>query len=1202
MTFCKVVFLFSLPSLSFCGLSLVLTPGFEPAAKDPNLSPQQPWRVEFEMHGWAQSNTISNNIWDMNGIAATALLLPSNTLRIINKRDAVAPSVCDFPLNGYANVLVRVQRDPAHSRFVCELWNYDDSGYQREILNITGSTSWPYSDGRFGDANTSVSLGFFRIFSTLLPDGGRPPVTASIGDITDLKFDGNALDDSGNGHDVSLPAGASFIQTPNQVPVSTIRTAGAPAWSNWVSLRAGHAAALDGSASYSLADASSNVSYQWQQLSGPSTLIWSSRSVATPTVSGLIFGTYRFQLQVTDAAGKTAASNLDVGSVATDDNGVVVQANPAADALFGPMIAFGRNPWQYQDYIALRSAQVRSPYIKALSPPSWINNLSGTIDFKPFYGTSPSQTSLAGNIAAGDMSITVMDATKLDLSVFPTIVQISPWGSTEEVRICGASGNTLSVCFDGRGWRQGLYNEVAAPQAWGAGATVAQLKTAGHSTSFLNDFCPAGPGEEGQIYYAAGAVSVAANSNVVTGTGTVWTDPSLAGRRIRLSGHHSGVPFFFFAAISAVNSPTSITLSRPYPAEADTEGNLTYAIITPGRYIARNWLRTDGSTGQQISPVSSCESDTQMYQAGGDAIANNNTAPQVGQHYAYSSSIWLSEFGPNYYDEVLAHYASYYRSGYSLFLNNARGIGDYWATMPELDQGYYPVTPRHAGVTGMLAGAVLDGRVNNWKMIRNLAHSAVTGEYSGGAILTSCDTDVREDAYGLSWIALAAMFDPVDTGSPTDPNQRSYWRAQLDKAYVRDQGCLANNVFSQGFYGGNIGPLSMTQGSSKVIGSSIPPALCPVTATGTLTVANGSATATGSGFSADQKIVIKALRFGQSYLFYSTFTNNGSNSITLATPFDGDSGTYSYQIESDLNFLSFATDITDHTNLNTFYACQQTDPTTIMLDRPWAGSTGIFNATRSASTYVGYGVTPFLNGIKVLAMRYAALGASKTTSYNYSAMASSVANWILTEGFDSSTGGLFYARGFYNCEPPGSYKIGCDYGPNPDSKIASRTLSGEAQNAMTVAYQASPTQTNLAFGDQFYGAQWGKPGFGNPPYSDGLYLNTLDSDTAFNYKWIGFLFGMGMSHQWPAVRLGGVQAPSGGTIQVNVSGTSVPGAASISALVTQPSGAKMLVKCTGPVCQIPIDRRQGSPWYQVQYFDSKGNIVAQSDPALLQIQ
>ncbi len=175
---------------------------------------------------------------------------------------------------------------------------------------------------------------------------------------------------------------------------------------------------------------------------------------------------------------------------------------------------------------------------------------------------------------------------------------------------------------------------------------VTQLKTTGTGTAFLTDFCPAGPGEEGQITTAVGTVSVAGGSATIAGAGTNWTIPSLQGQRIRISGHHSGIPFVFFATVAAANSATSITLSRPYPAPADTEGGLAYAIIQPQRYMARGWLRPDGTTGQQLSGISSCESDTQIYHYGPDGIANTSTAAQTGQNYSWSATSWLSRVWP----------------------------------------------------------------------------------------------------------------------------------------------------------------------------------------------------------------------------------------------------------------------------------------------------------------------------------------------------------------------------------------------------------------------------------------------------------------------------------------------------------------------------------------------------------------------------
>src|SRR5581483_12098638 len=137
-----------------------------------------------------------------------------------------------------------------------------------------------------------------------------------------------------------------------------------------------------------------------------------------------------------------------------------------------------------------------------------------------------------------------------------------------------------------------------------------------------------------------------------------------------------------------------------------------------------------------------------------------------------------------------------------------------------------------------------------------------------------------------------------------------------------------------------------------------------------------------------------------------------------------------------------------------------------------------------------------------------------------------------------------------------------------------RTLSGEAQNAMSVAYLANPTSANQTFGDQFYGAQWGAPGFGNPPFSDGIYLQPA----TWSYKWYGFLFGIGMSHQWPAVRLGGVAHAKMRTIQIPFVLSTVAHAAKVQITVTAPTGVVSApVICAKSPCSVAVDARIGSP-------------------------
>ncbi|HVS97534.1 MAG TPA: PKD domain-containing protein [Puia sp.] len=70
------------------------------------------------------------------------------------------------------------------------------------------------------------------------------------------------------------------------------------------------------------------VSYHWGQLSGPSTATIANAAQASTAVSGLVQGTYTFQLTVTDNSGKTAGATVTV----TVNAASVVPGPPAAIA------------------------------------------------------------------------------------------------------------------------------------------------------------------------------------------------------------------------------------------------------------------------------------------------------------------------------------------------------------------------------------------------------------------------------------------------------------------------------------------------------------------------------------------------------------------------------------------------------------------------------------------------------------------------------------------------------------------------------------------------------------------------------------------------------------------------------------------------------------------------------------------------------
>ena len=207
-------------------------------------------------------------------------------------------------------------------------------------------------------------------------------------------------------------------------------------------------------------DLDAAVNCSWRLMSGPSQLIWSDTNSCKPTINGLTFGDYEFALEVTDRTGQQSYSTTHIGAVAMDDDGVVIQSDPKVTEIFGPMIAFGKNPWGYADERALTATRLRYAAYAAqnLLTPSWETPQAGTVSYlyngRSSSGATP--TTLCAAVAdAATTSIVVCDAARLDLSELPARIFIGNIGSWEEVRICDATGSsgeqTLSVCYDGRG-------------------------------------------------------------------------------------------------------------------------------------------------------------------------------------------------------------------------------------------------------------------------------------------------------------------------------------------------------------------------------------------------------------------------------------------------------------------------------------------------------------------------------------------------------------------------------------------------------------------------------------------------------------------------------------------------------------------------------------------------------------------------------
>jgi hypothetical protein len=377
---------------------------------------------------------------------------------------------------------------------------------------------------------------------------------------------------------------------------------------------------------------------------------------------------------------------------------------------------------------------------------------------------------------------------------------------------------------------------------------------------------------------------------------------------------------------------------------------------------------------------------------------------------------------------------------------------------------------------------------------------------------------------------LAANYDP-------DPVMRAQWKIQLAAIYARESRCKGiDNSWANGFYfNASASPLlRVTNGSALVTGTGIPTELCYGIASGMVTVANGSATITGTGLVDGNKIAITGTRQGATYVGMLRFTQSGGTSGILGALWPGDSGTFPFVIENNDNISTIGTS-TDDPQLSKNWACTWNSPSAVTLNRPWDGPSEE-NAVLFSYVLAGFGQQPFMLGIKTTEMEFASQIDDSRLATRFSALARQAATWIHDNGYDPITQGMNYGRVFEACEPttaptPGTTfdtrTPGCSFGLDPASIRASRVLTAEASQALRVYYESDPTSARRDWGDLAYGSIWGycpytKPGY----YCDEYYVRDENSDISLgSYKWTGFFFGMGMAHQWPAVRVGGSDLP-----------------------------------------------------------------------------
>lgn len=937
------------------------------------------------------------------------------------------------------------------------------------------------------------------------------------------------------------------------------------------------------------------LTYEWSQVSGPSTITFSPNATsATVTVGNLVNTTtaaqnYVVHLKVTDSMAATSEVDLYVGAIGIDANGVLIPTNSKVSDLFVALMAFGYNPSCYEDErnAAQSSLQIANNTFPAHSA-VWKTPGQGTIDYY-FAGKMGAPgltcTQLHTTINSTATSIVVEDASCLSLSSLPTIIMVAgDTGGFEAVRICNATGVTLTVCHDGRGLVMTSVSNANALVATGhtAGAVVGEFVIKGTSTKFLTDpdrpLSPAGRGPMGTIFYSTGTAGKGANSTTIAGVGGAsWT--GMAGKIIRLAyTYSSGTPDVYWDFIATNADTTHITMTRPLPSDIDAGTGFTYQIMSP-LYLSLEF-KDANNTYRLVQNGLACESEVLCYGQGTRDIAAFNSTHQgvdsgtTGIKYSYKTNIGdAGSFGTNWYGTDLASRKFALESGLQAPKDFADSISDYWVQDPEVAAGYAGGLALNlgGGVNGAIIALILGSTHLSWYDVKQFGTGAVSQ-----ASLNCNGGDLRDMAYQLGWNALLAYGDPDDTRHMAWVDGLATWATREDGCRRRSEdGYIGAEINSWGtsynFNPANISPsiggsplLTLTGTGTETQRRAITPTVAGTLTSnmcqgaddglGTIAVVQGSGTAiVVSGSVAANKDRLWINDTTTPYMGAAKYSGSGgaASVITLGYLWPGASGTFTFMVQdaggTPWNFASIGPDQADTAAnnhlLGTNRMCHFTDSNHAELNSAWSGSTGAAFHIFYFNVPPGLETQPFMLGIKAQALYWA----SKVNS-SFLALLGDIGVWAVAN--TNLYAGAPYALGGA-CSPPGTPTPGTTFltthgelaGGDGDgycglsglyygasSPAVDRIHNLEGGVAIIVNYLANPTDANRAIGDLYYGYVWGKPGTTAAGfYSDANYpsiATVLGNGTLGSYKYSGFAFSNMFSSEWPAIRLIGLSSGS----------------------------------------------------------------------------
>ena len=1127
----------------------------------PITSKSQSFRIEGHIHDYYKVDY--DQLIRSYGLGINITMSPTR-FACTSYADEVAGLIAygnlSVTLDGRTDLLFRCQRDIPNMRWTLEVWNVDGTGYLWKSLPITNQPDYGSTGASFG--KFPGKLGFFRLWTTVLPLNSRPPTTAETADYVDWKFEGNGNDSGGSNNGTVTVGSQPFVTTPGLDAYALPATTGTPPYAPFKPLRAGHANKLL-SNSYSMSGTSNGVTCAWQQIDGPSNVLFDDRTACSPTVTGLVFGPYLFRLTVKDTEGNVDTRDLDVGAVAYDDKGVVLYPDERLNDLLGPAKVYTENPWEWADERLTVVANANWKRYEINGGPWFSEPTRKVVNGVPRKGT----------------------------------VYVANGSST----FYGVGTNFLEVFCGGRAgpaitpW-YGTYLDMMDPvtgQFWPRAVTSCQSDTE----------VTAGMWQWGNIPSPGWPWTTYGLANLKTdGKGTVYTSAA---------------------------APTKI-----YGIGTDFKTRICKGTTTPA-VATQLVVLQDALTTNKV--VASCESETELTIR--DAWNTMQIdAPGVSWAWidrGFDNGAWNTNgtAAPNFYDNVLAEYAFYYRSGWRKARDSARWLADSW--LP-----FYGQISRMNSHTGLYIRNLIDTDEHSWPLFWPRVRTYVNSIGGSNNCTTAPISELREQSYCVEAIALNAKYDP-------DPVQRAASVAKLQEFVDNwEPEQKAHGEFYNQFASGDT---TRTFAFSKGLtigklysGPAITANYCGDTAlfnsAGNIAIAKGSQVITGTGtqFLANtgRTILIRGTLDGKPYSQINKLRDASSDTAgRLAHPWPGDTVT-EYRLQGnggqgvaewifrmmavDSNGKAIGPTPTGGSTLgeldtDNWYFCTVVDDSHVRLDKPYTGDTST-NVYRRMVQGGGIPSQPFIHGISGQMMMRAALaldGVDGTRAAKARTMAYKITQYLFDYAAAGHGYGLPYFTSVPMCEPWSTTPNFCtaNNGTLHSDRILPSSLrmyTPETMGLFARDYLASPSPEKLARGDTWYNAAFAKPGWTSPFPSDGSYAQLLDEahygfSDYLTMKNFGQTFGVGGSYVWPAARLGGPARSIPRTVQVGI----VPSenAGSVRAEVIAPSGRRFEVRCEDEqsTCSFMIDEREGDHWYRIRYFSPEGDLRNEEDWKLFRV-